>query len=312
MMTAAFRWLAVIFASAATLLVLAWTGGCVLNDRWAWSQWLWWIPAPVALLGALLWFVSARLLAPGNLRRWWTVGAGAALVITAAATMRSFSLVSRAHSPNALHLVCWNARWPGEQARASATALAPWAGRVMIISNPGRMAEHASMWMREGERMAEAGTFLLTGPVRVIEARPVVQGDDGFATLFRFEAPGTGATSVLAIDLPSSPFRPRHAALARFAAQVRASIDLRTVDLVVGDFNCTRDSASVHDSFPGFHDAWSAAGQGWGASWPRETPLLHIDLALASDRIRIERCELLDPGVGHHRINAISCARPNR
>jgi hypothetical protein len=312
MMTAAMRSLALMLACAAMLLVLGWTAGCVLNDRWGWSQWLWWIPAPLAFLGALVWIVSALLVAPVGARRWGTIAAGTALVITAGASMRSFSLVSHAYSPNAVHIVCWNARWPGEQARTIATALVPWAGCVMIISNPGRMIEHASLWMREGEHMAEAGTFLLTGPVRVIEARPVVQGDDGFATLFRFEAPGTGATSVLAVDLPSSPFRPRFAALARFAAQVRASVDLGTVDLIVGDFNCTRGSASVHEAFPGFHDAWSAAGQGWGASWPRETALLHIDLALASDRIRVERCELHDPGVGYHRINALSCIRPNR
>lgn len=306
------RRLAIVPCVGAALICLAWAVGCLLNDRWAWSQWLWWMPAPVALAGALVWLASARLLAPGSFRRWASIAGGVSLAIAAGATMRSFSLANHAHGASSLHLVCWNARWPGEQARASAQALTPWAGRVMIISNPGRIAEHASIWMRDGEQRAEAGTFLLTGPVRVIEARPVVQGDDGFATLFRFEAPGTGATSVLAIDLPSNPFRPRYASLARFAAQVRASADLETVDLIVGDFNCTRGSASIHDAFPGFTDAWSDAGQGWGGSWPRDRPILHIDLALVSPRMRAERCELHDPGVGHHRLNALSCSRTQR
>jgi len=306
------RRLAIVPCTGAALVCLAWAAGCLLNDRWSWSQWLWWIPAPVALASAVFWLASARLLVPGTLRRRATFAAVAALVIAAGATMRSFSFVSRAHGSDALHLLCWNARWPGEQARASAEALTPWAGRVMIISNPGRMAEHASLWLREGEQLAEAGTFLLTGPVKVIEARPVVQGDDGFATLFRFEASGTGETSVLAIDLPSNPFRSRHAALARFAAHVRASVDLRTVDLIVGDFNCTRGSASVHDAFPEFRDAWSLAGQGWGASWPRERPILHIDLALVREGLHVDRCELHDPGAGHHRLNTVSCSRERR
>ena len=306
------RRLAIVPCVGTALVCLAWAAGCLLNDRWSWSQWLWWIPAPVALASALCGLVSARLLAPGTLRRGATLVAVAASVIAAGATMRSFSFVSHAHGPDALHLVCWNARWPGEQARASAQALAPWAGRVMIISNPGRMAEHASIWTRAGEEVAFAGTFMLTGPVTVIEARPVVQGDDGFATLFRFSAPTTGETSVLAIDLPSNPFRSRHAALARFAAQVRASVDLRTVDLIVGDFNCTRGSASVHDAFLGFTDAWSVAGQGWGASWPREQPLLHIDLALVGQGLHVDRCELHDPAVGHHRLNTLSCSRERR
>lgn len=306
------RRLAIVPCVGAAVVCLAWATGCFVNDRWTWSQWLWWIPAPVALLSASIWIVSARLLAPGSLRRWGTIVASTALVIAGVATMRSFSLASHAHHPNSLHLVCWNARWPGEQARASATALVPWAGRVMIISNPGRITEHASLWMREGEQLAEAGTFLLTGPVRVIEARPIVQGDDGFATLFRFETSGSGLTSVLAVDLPSNPFRPRYAGVARFAAQVRASVDLDSVDLIVGDFNCTRGSASVHDAFPGFRDAWSAAGQGWGASWPRERSMLHIDLALVAERLRVDRCELHDPGVGHHRLNTVSCSRVQR
>jgi len=306
------RRLAMVPIAAAAFVVLAWSAGCLLNDRWAWSQWMWWVPAPVALVAALAWVACAPFLARGTPRRWVTIVGWSALVIAAGATMRSLRLIDRAHGPDSLHIACWNARWPGEQAPASAQALVPWAGRVIIVSNPGRMAEHASIWMRGGEQLAEAGTFLLTGPVKVIEARPVVQGDDGFATLFRFEARGTGQTSVLAIDLPSSPTRARYVAMGRFAAQVRAAVDLRTVDLIVGDFNCTRGSASVHDAFPGFSDAWSLVGQGWGASWPRKTPILHIDLALASERVRVERCELHDPGVGHHRLNTLSCTRLER
>lgn len=306
------RGLVILPCAGAALLCLAWAAGCLLNDRWAWSQWLWWIPAPVAVMAALACLAFARLLARGALRRAVTVVGWSALVIAFGASLRSLSVINRAHGPDSLHIVCWNARWPGERAQASAQALVPWAGRVMIISNPGRMAAHAPIWMREGEERAEAGTFLLTGPVKVIEARPVVQGDDGFATLFRFEASGTGETSVLAIDLPSNPMRARHAAMERFASQVRTAVDLQTVDLIVGDFNCTRGSASVHDAFPGFSDAWSTAGQGWGASWPREMPILHIDLVLVTERLHVERCELHDPGVGHHRLNTLSCSRPQR
>jgi hypothetical protein len=306
------RRLAILPLAWSVSLVLAWGVGCLVNDRWAWSQWLWWIPAPVALVASLAWLASAVVLPRGAARRRLAVAGCAALVVAAGASMHSFRLVDRAHSASAVHLLCWNARWPGEQAPACARALAPWSGRVMIISNPGRLAEHASQWMQPGDAIAGAGTFLLTGPVRVIEARPIVQGDDGFATLFRFEDAGSGQTSVLAVDLPSSPARARYAALARFAAQVRASLDLRSVDMIVGDFNCTRGSASVHAAFPGFDEAWSVAGQGWGASWPREWPLLHIDLALVSGSMRVERCELHDPGIGHHRLNALSCSRRAR
>lgn len=304
--------LAILSVAVSALVVTAWAVGCLLNDRWTWSQWLWWIPAPVALAAALLWLASARALVGGASRRHLVLAACAALVLSCVGTIRSVGVIDRAHGASSLHLLCWNARWPGEQASACAEALVPWSGRVMVISNPGRMAEHSSVWMRPGESLAAAGTFLLTGPVTVLEARPVVQGDDGFATLFRFQSAATGDTSVLAVDLPSNPFRARHAALARFAAQVRAAVDLRMIDLVVGDFNCTRGSASVRDAFLGFEDAWTLAGQGWGASWPRDLPMLHIDLALASARVRVERCELHDPGVGHHRVNALSCSRPNR
>src|SRR5690606_4746351 len=34
---------------ALALGLAAWTTGRIVTDRWAWSQWLWWIPTPFAL-----------------------------------------------------------------------------------------------------------------------------------------------------------------------------------------------------------------------------------------------------------------------
>lgn len=303
------RFAAAILWSLAMMTVVAWALGCALNDRWGWSQWLWWIPAPVALAASLLALGAGAFARAGRGRTVRLALAAAAIAASIGAISHSVGLASRASTPTALHMLFWNARWPGEAAPRSAQALARWSGRVMVIANPGRLRPESAAWMQPGDAAAEAGTFLVTGPVRFLEARPVVQGDDGFAAFFKFVAPGVGETTMLAVDLPSDPARPRAASLARFAAQLRSAVDVGRVDLVLGDFNCTRGSASVAAAFPGFADAWDTAGMGWGASFPREWPLLHIDLVLAGARIAVERAEVHDPGVGFHRLTAVSIRR---
>ena len=178
------------------------------------------------------------------------------------------------------------------------------------------MTFHFNAAMRVEEE--QYGDAILTAlPERRVRvgALPTVSGVPGLeprgALWIEVEIDGQ-PVQVLNTHLGLVPREQRRQAAALLGSDWLGSPACQGPTVLVGDFNCTRGSASVHDAFPGFRDAWSLAGQGWGASWPRERPILHIDLALVADRMRAERCELHDPGVGHHRLNVLSCNRDRR
>ena len=49
-----FRALLSLVSITAAALVLAWLLGRVLTDRYAFSQWMWWIPTPLVIAAALI------------------------------------------------------------------------------------------------------------------------------------------------------------------------------------------------------------------------------------------------------------------
>jgi endonuclease/exonuclease/phosphatase family metal-dependent hydrolase len=71
-------------------------------------------------------------------------------------------------------------------------------------------------------------------------------------------------------------------------------------DVVMGDLNITRGSASLRRLAPGAHNAYADAGLGWSASVPRRFPLVHIDQVLLGPDLRAGRYRVFDPGIGHH------------
>jgi endonuclease/exonuclease/phosphatase family metal-dependent hydrolase len=73
-------------------------------------------------------------------------------------------------------------------------------------------------------------------------------------------------------------------------------------DLVIGDFNIPRGSASFDAIFPAMQYAFNQAGHGYGASYNRTwlLPLYHIDHILIGRGFKATRYDLIDPGVGRH------------
>jgi hypothetical protein len=107
---------------------------------------------------------------------------------------------------------------------------------------------------------------------------------------------------VYMVDLPSSPRTWRGAT----AREVRRMLDERNAtppDIVVGDLNIPRGSASIGMLFPGFAHAYDLAGHGYGASYPRALPLYHIDHVLISETsgLSIARYDTSDEGLSRHR-----------
>lgn len=124
----------------------------------------------------------------------------------------------------------------------------------------------------------------------------------------RFDRP----VVVYFVDYPSSPLihrrRVAEAVRDRIGQITRLNADTETgerpvppPDLIIGDFNTPRGSGSVLELMPGFTPVSDSAGLGLLRSFPRRTPLLHIDNALISPAWRGGQYRLIDPGLSEHR-----------
>ncbi|MEX2219327.1 MAG: hypothetical protein WD749_11300 [Phycisphaerales bacterium] len=84
-------------------------------------------------------------------------------------------------------------------------------------------------------------------------------------------------------------------------------------DVIVGDFNIPRGSASLSllttvGGTGALPNAFDAAGWGYCATYPRERPLVHIDQAFAGRGVRATAYETVDLGMGRHRAQVVDLA----
>jgi hypothetical protein len=146
--------------------------------------------------------------------------------------------------------------------------------------------------------------------------------DPGRALWFDVDAGATLGRSftIWTMDLPSDPRLSRW----RIAGEARAGVErwlgpgmLRNEqgqyrtdpepvrgfpapDLLMGDLNIPRGSASLSRLAPGMHNAYADAGRGWAGTYPRRFPLVHIDQMLLGAGVRAAQYRVFDPGIGHH------------
>jgi hypothetical protein len=116
------------------------------------------------------------------------------------------------------------------------------------------------------------------------------------------------------IDLPSDPLGSKW----ELAGRVRAFLDsaaakidddgnpvLPPADLLLGDFNIPRGSASLSRFTQGLQSAYDQAGSFGAASWPRRFPVFHLDQAFTAPTLKVLQYQLVDPGKSEHRAQII-------
>jgi endonuclease/exonuclease/phosphatase family metal-dependent hydrolase len=295
------------------LSLLAWLLGRVLTDRLAWSQFLWWIPTPAALIVAMLGLLLAfRTAKTRTRRRRMFLWAACTLVLIMHFTLfehRLLRAAPRVPPGIALTIAHWNMTLGNN---APAGDFAPQieqldADVLMLTSPPGEvrtmLVERAAA--SEGrEHVLNAWPMLLHSRLPIMRVSVLVATDLMYVTLVELDATERlGRPIVLyLVDLPSNPRRPRMA----IAREVRRLLDETSAappDLVIGDFNMTRGSASVATLFPNLIHAFNATGHGYGATFPRRLPLYHIDHVLVNENagLRAMRYAIIDGGATRHR-----------
>ncbi len=317
-----------------SMLVLGgWGLGRVASDRWVWSQYLLWVPTVVALsVGGVL-LVGAWVLDPRR-RRWRARHAGGVLWLVSALVLVFGELdVARrisARDDSDLRIVFWNAsnqllEYPpaliSEHRPDLVVVVNPrWRmGREMFATTvvPGRARDGHVLW-RSGFAVASRYPIVEHGAttlgLRGVRAGmdPETDGelafDRGHAVFFVLDTTADLGRQIVvwAIDMPSDPRQGRMANARRARARIDAwrgtngRRGFPEADIVVGDLNVPRGSASLGVLCPSMHDAGGVLG-----TWPRRWALWQLDHVLFDPRAwRLTKLRAIDPGIGTHRMLA--------
>jgi hypothetical protein len=307
------HWLQVPLLLLLALLLLS----QLLTDRVGPLQFLWWVPRFVYVGPALLGF--SALLAWGVRARWpvrerraiaaWTVATAA----IGAFTMRHDWGLARDRDPDAFRFAHWNACWVEKaQGEWAVDALLSLNADATLVTDPGAaFAEGGAQRLENaGFRIVRAGSFAMVSRVPIIEARPIYNARGRALARFTIET-AFGPLRIDAIDLPSETTLPRFMSMRTFVGAIE---ELRgePADLIAGDFNITRGSASLGLLVGDARDAFATAGVGWGGTYPRSIPLFPIDLTHVRAPWRAVWADVVDPGFERHRAQRVDLVRDGR
>lgn len=302
-MRAAAAWVLSV-ASAACLA--AYLASTVLTDRVASMQLGWWIPrAPFALGCAVLLLAAALAWRRGaRARRAYLAMSALAAVFAALDLDRDFGL-PRARPEGGVRIVQWNTAWTSERdADTALEALLSLDADLFVLGDIGHLFRGGGLGRAEalGYTLRSRGRLSLLSRLPVGEAR-ILHAAEG-ATVSRFAVETSDGPLVIdAFDLPRDPRRPRYQAAAQLALDLARQGP--APDVIVGDFNSTRGSASVELLLPGGIEAFAASGTGWGGTYPRYRPWLAIDLLLAKPPWRTVWAKVHDLGARPHRAQEV-------
>jgi hypothetical protein len=169
-----------------------------------------------------------------------------------------------------------------------------------------RGEEAIQLWLGENGKKLISGPFTLLTKFRPLEIRTLVASHGIYISFFKFDTTKQlGRELVLyAVDLPSN-FLESKANIVRRASRLLQKVDAQKPDVVIGDFNMTRNSTSMQQFFPSMVDAWDSGGVGWSSSYHRTFPLFHIDHTLVSENLQAISYKLVDPELGRHCIQLV-------
>ncbi|MHC4129139.1 MAG: endonuclease/exonuclease/phosphatase family protein [Planctomycetota bacterium] len=291
----------------AAILLAAWLLGRVVSDRFAWSQWLLWMPTPAVLLAAGLGLAGAcRPAREARQRRrrlaaW--AAAGAAVAVYFIAFEHRF--LRRSAGDRGQLTLLHSPVHPGP-----IKDRAPYVDRLVDLGADLTVLS-SRVSPRDVQRIEERRDgpvevvtiwpFMVISELPILEARPLVASAGINIAIFRIDAGARLGRPIvlLAVDLPSDPKRARHG-IALTARRMLDAVAAPPPDIVVGDFNMTRGSASVQALFPGLAHAYDQAGRGYGATFRRGFPLYHLDHTLLSGTLTATDYAVVDLGIGRH------------
>ena len=262
----------------------------VVNDRFVWSQYVVWVPREVWLgVGAVGVGIAGATL---KTRRVALMVSCALLVLSVWPWIATSSRERRGFS-----IAWWN------MSRHSIEDIGALDGvDLAIVAYPEGDASASVRSSRAHHRSAMGIVASSTVPIDRFEGislgfeathRNSPWNDRGRALVLE-----VADRVIWVVDLPSDPALSREWVAKEASARI-ASAGFPAPDVVLGDFNITRGSRSLRHLDGGLPGAHTQAGRGLGLTFPRDLPLVAIDLVFASG---VHRHEVVDPGAGSHRV----------
>lgn len=292
-----------ITTTIAISIVELWILGEFLSDQWSWSQWITWIPT-LAVLIVVVCAISIAFISKSKLQ---TI----LLSVTACTLFIWFSTVENHlfttnDKKGDLRIVSWTMSHSKKSSSfESAELLIDLDGDLTLLSHGWYVRGEPIVkdWLGSGGRKVTNGPFTLLTKQKVLNVQTLVASDGIFVSMFEIDTtPTLGKPIILwAVDLPSS-FRDSKMEIAKRAKRLLYTQQVAPPDIVIGDFNMTRNSASIKTIFPDLHDASDQGGVGWLASYPMSFPLYHIDHVLLADSLYASSYRLINPRIGRHRV----------
>lgn len=292
------------------LLLVTLAASQIVTDFFGATQFVWWIPRVLLAGSAVLGF--ALLLAIASIARWSALERkrlrawlALSVAIGVWCTWTDWGFV-RARPAGAFRLAHWNACHANDgEAVACVDAMLSFDADAMIITDPGASFSHdgAQRLAAAGYQIMQPGSFAIVSRVPILHAQPLFSARG--RVLSRIELlTAFGPLRIEAVDLPSETTLPRYASMVLFVASM-AEIRGPLADIVVGDFNITRGSASLSVLAPNARDAFASVGVGWGGTYPRRWPLWAIDQTLVREPWQAVRAQIVDPGRSRHRAQLV-------
>ena len=299
-----------ILTGASLSICCLWVLGIVFSDRWAWSQWLAWIPTIVVLV---LMLIAAIIAACTTLRLQMFVLSVIAGALFCWLTLIENSLFHDSSASGDLRIVGWTMSHPKKNiSDQSALEVVQFDGDITLLTHGWYVRGELAIneWLGNDGHKLISGPFTVLTKLQPIEVRTIIASDGIYISLFVLDAtPMLGRTITMwAIDLPSNVGEPKMKVVAR-TLRLLDKVNVPPPDIVVGDFNMTRNSVAMRTLFPSLHDASDDSASGWLASYPRTLPIYHIDHTLISDTLIAINYKLINPHLGRHRVQLTELKR---
>ncbi len=311
--------------TAPLLLVLPWTIGQLLRDRWWMTGLCFYIPSPL-LLGALL--LAAGL--AWRRRRRYLAAVSLAAALAPAIVVGAFE--NRWRMPESPGPGAQYSRAPANRPTTDGSLAADTLTLVHWNVFRGFLG-----WDRIKSELAEhpADIYVISELPEKIRSEHVAVLGEGFSMIRdyklgiackgfldgRSKRPeshlgliyavcqvGDQAVSVLAVDLPAGLTTPRRPGLEAVAGW----IEHYQPDLVAGDFNAPRRSSTLANLPTGYSHAYQRVGSGWSYTWPVPLPVWAIDHCLLSPRVQPLNYTLSSSVLSDHRIQTLEFSMPDR
>ena len=306
-----------------------WALAPVISDWHRYVQPLVWIPdwlwliglLPLALVGIIVGMRSKRIGFP-TARFGMAVAVIPVIVLGGGVVRREWKPWAAPDSTPSGRIVFLNALiQTRENANGVIDTIESMDPDLVVIVNPGWIAPVWRERVRAGiatfpdgetESIAEPWSIRWVSPILVaareksVALRTIIR--KGGIKAVRIDLPESlssalGAARLVVVDLPSEWRRSRGRIIEELGAAIQSDIAQQggEVDLILGDFNLTPRTPALAHLLPGMRDLFVSGGVGWGATWPRENPLIRIDFALGGASLGSTSIRTFDPGIGGHR-----------